>query len=308
MATVTPRGKGTVTKPRGWRISPLLLVIPLIALGVTALIIMNVRSTSGPLPLATLPTQDFHALTWSPTDANTVLFGHHDGILMSRDGGATWQPTTLTGVDAMNLRFAPSEPHRVYAAGHGAFYRSEDGGATWQSVAGPLQTADIHGFAVSLDDAERLYAFVADQGLLTSNDGGISWQPIEGAPSRATALAAGPGQSIYVGDIQGTVYTSGDGGASWQQESIGMAGDVSSITYEPQSQRVIATAVMAGSNQGMLHQRAVGGGGWSMTALTGMGVPLALTVNPNDANTLLLVNNRGNVYRSSDGGTTWGGA
>ena len=304
MATTTPRGKTAATPPRR-QVSPLLIVIPLLAIAVIAMVTLNMPSARGPAPLATLTTQDFHSLAWSPTEADTVFFGHHDGMLVSRDGGATWQPASLNGVDAMSLATAPTAPQRMYAAGHGAFYRSDDSGASWSPVPGPLQTADIHGFAVSPEDADRLYAFVADQGLLTSSDGGSTWQPLMNAPTRITALAAGAGQTLYAGGIQGIIYTSADGGASWQQENIGMSGDVSSLVYEPESNSVIATAVMAGSNQGMLHRRAASGG-WSMTSLEGMGIPLALSIDPQNTDTLLLVNNQGEVYRSTNGGASWG--
>lgn len=306
MATTTRRGKGAAPKVQTRRISPLLIVFPVLALAVVGMIAMNLRGASGPRPIATLPTQDFHALAWSPTDANTVFFGHHDGMLVSRDGGTTWQPGALKGIDAMSLAAAPSDATRMYAAGHGAFYRSDDGGSSWQPVAGPLQTADIHGFAVSPTDANRLYAFVAGEGLQMSSDGGTTWEPLQNAPTNMTALAAGPEQTLFAGATQGVVYTSADAGRTWQQENIGMMGDVTSMVYDSASQSVFATAVMGGSNQGMLHRRPLSGGSWSMTALNGMDVPLVFAINPADAKNLLLINNRGEVYRSTDDGATWG--
>lgn len=194
----------------------------------------------------------------------------------------------------------------MYATGHGAFYRSDDGGTTWQAAGGPLQTADIHAFAVSPDDANQLYAFVVNEGLLASSDGGRTWQSLTGAPTSVRALAAGPGQLVYVGSVQGSVFTSTDGGRTWQQETIGMTADLTSITYDPRSQHVIATAVMVGSDQGMLLKRNANDGTWSMLPLTDMGLPLTLTINPHEPSTLLLVNNRGELYRSIDGGATWG--
>lgn len=307
MATTTGRGKNAAPKARIRRVSPLLITIPLLALAVAAIAALNLRdANAGPRPLSTLSTQDFHALAWSSTDPNTIFFGHHDGMLVSRDGGISWQQGALTSVDAMSLAIAPSDAKRMYAAGHGALYRSDDGGSSWQSVAGPLQTADIHGFAISPDDANRLYAFIAGEGLQTSGDGGATWRPLQTAPANMAALAAGPGQLLFAGATQGVVYTSADGGATWQQESLGMMGDITSMVYNPASQSVLATALMVGGNQGMLHRRAISGGGWSMTALDGMGVPLALATSPVDAKNMLLVNNRGDVYRSADGGATWG--
>src|SRR5712691_8772730 len=42
--------------------------------------------------LASYRPADLHALVVSPTDANTVTFGHHYGMLVSHDGGATGTP------------------------------------------------------------------------------------------------------------------------------------------------------------------------------------------------------------------------
>jgi hypothetical protein len=129
---------------------------------VLALTFLNQRANpSGLLPLSTLNTRDFHALQWSPTDPNIVYFGHHDGIEISRDQGRTWQPSSLRGADAMNIVAADTTSGRMYAAGHGVFLRSDDGGTTWAPVEGPLASADIHGFAASTDDTDRLYAFVS---------------------------------------------------------------------------------------------------------------------------------------------------
>lgn len=33
---------------------------------------------------------DYHSLAFSPSDRNTLFFGHHSGIMESQDGGKTW--------------------------------------------------------------------------------------------------------------------------------------------------------------------------------------------------------------------------
>lgn len=42
-------------------------------------------------------TQDFHSLAFAPTDPNTLFFGHHGGLKVSRDGGKTWDDGSLSG-------------------------------------------------------------------------------------------------------------------------------------------------------------------------------------------------------------------
>ena len=88
-------------------------------------------------------TQDFHSLAIDPIDPDTLYLGHHGGLLVSRDGGRTWQSGTLSGVDAMQLALPAADPERIYASGHGVFVVSQDGGQTWAEVtAGALLPVD----------------------------------------------------------------------------------------------------------------------------------------------------------------------
>lgn len=53
--------------------------------------------------LYSFETQDFHSLAFDPDDADTIFFGHHGGLMVSNDGGARWEDSTLDSVDAMQL-------------------------------------------------------------------------------------------------------------------------------------------------------------------------------------------------------------
>lgn len=294
-----------IAAPR--RMRPLTIAIPLLALVVVVLIVLNNRASApanGARPIAQLDTQDFHALAFSQTDPNTVFFGHHDGVLVSRDQGETWQPSSLQGADAMSLATSANNPQRMYAAGHGIFYRSSDGGATWDKVNSPIQGADIHGFAASPDNADRIYALVVGQGMLTSTDGGDTWQPLSSAPSDFTAIAAGPNQTLYVGNSIGSIFESRDGGQTWQQSSLGAGTQVTSLTFDKRSNTLYAAAVMSGMTMSSVARRAADGGAWETTPFRGTGPILVLSVSPHDQ-TVLALNQRGEVYRSRDGGATW---
>jgi photosystem II stability/assembly factor-like uncharacterized protein len=112
-----------------------------------------------------MQTHDFHALMFSGADMNTAFYGHHGGLMVSKDQGATWQPTTLQGADAMSLASPTTNPLRMYAAGHGVFFRSDDAGQTGLPITGQLAGADIHAFASSPGDANRVYTLVVGQGI-----------------------------------------------------------------------------------------------------------------------------------------------
>ena len=59
--------------------------------------------------------------------------------------------------------------------------------------------ADIRAFAASPKDANRVYALVAGQGLASSGDGGVTWQPIASPSGTVTALAASGAQTVLAG-------------------------------------------------------------------------------------------------------------
>src|SRR5690349_19324425 len=66
-------------------------------------------------PISRLSTADFHSLAFSPTEPDTVFFGHHNGLMVSRNGGKDWQPMTGFNADAMALAIPSSAPHTIYA-------------------------------------------------------------------------------------------------------------------------------------------------------------------------------------------------
>jgi photosystem II stability/assembly factor-like uncharacterized protein len=295
---------GTAGRRPGW-------LIPVIGLGailiVLALTYLNQRANpSGATPISTLSTRDFHALLFSPIDANVVFFGHHDGLLVSDDLGATWRPTSLQGADAMSLAAAATRSGRVYAAGHGVLYSSDDAGATWAPVPGALAGADIHAFAVNPDDDKRVYAFVAGQGFATSDDGGTSWNPLPSSPSdEIIALAAASRETLFTADAAGNVYQSDDGGGVWRSINIGGGMQVTSLAFDTRSGALYATAVMAGMNKAMIHRLTPAATSWENITYPGSGTPIAIAVSPHDGQTLLVINARGLVYRSRDGGKSW---
>ena len=249
-------------------------------------------------PIATLDTPDVHALIWSPTEPNTIFFGHHNGLLKSIDGGRTWQPTSLTNADAMSLATSPKAPTRMYAAGHGIFRRSDDGGATWTEPVGDLQGADIHGFAQNPADPDRLYALVADRGILTSPDAGATWIPVSSAPSHGALAVSADGQTLLLG-TGFSVQESSDHGASWKPSGAELPGNaqVLGLAVDPAGNRIFAATSLG------LYQRRGGGTTWEPTPLTG--VILTVAISPVQPNSVLVVDDQKRVFRSDDGGATW---
>lgn len=255
----------------------------------------------GPQPLSVIRTRDYHSLAFSPSDSNVVFFGHHEGMLKSSDGGRTWAPVEVSG-DAMALGTHPMQPEVIHMAGHNVYYKSLDGGQTWQSVRTNLPGLDIHTFTVSPNDPQHLYAYVVGFGLFGSRDGGVTWDLLSNSvPMSTMALAVAPGnpETLYLAAMDQGVLMSKDGGQSWRRISqVGM-GRVWSLAYH-----AAGGHLYVGTSNG-LFRTANEGESWEQFEVPGP--IMAIAVNPLRPDVLLVVNGGGQVFRSEDGGLSWGG-
>lgn len=255
-------------------------------------------------PLSVLHTNDFHALAFSPGDASTVFFGHHNGIMRSADAGRTWTPLVeQRGFDAMGL--AVGAGSTLYLAGHDIFMVSPDGGASWQPVSHNLPGTDIHAFANSPTDPNRLFAFVVGHGVFTSADGGRTWLLLESAPADVMALAAGGGSpdALYLASASAGVLRSNDGGRTWAPAAaIPNAQRVFALAADPTTLQ----AVYAGTDTGV-YKSTNGGQAWVKLAYPGKNV-IALAISPAQPQRIMAISvnqHVGEVYRSDDAGQTW---
>ena len=244
--------------------------------------------------LASYRPPDLHALVVSPSDPQTITFGHHQGMLISRDGGATWRPLSgAAGKDAMGVALPP-DSKTALAAGHDVFMRSDDGGQTWSTVRPALPGTDIHGFTASATQPNTFYAYVVGFGLFKSADGGKSWTAAGQPPGSTMSLAAarsGAAEMLFASTMEG-MASSVDGGRSWEALKDVPAGSVSAIG------EIVFVAdrstVMAAIDGGRTWQRR------SFPRNAGL-----IAVAPANTNLVYVVTDRREVWRSSDAGTTW---
>jgi photosystem II stability/assembly factor-like uncharacterized protein len=254
------------------------------------------------LPISQLTTNDFHSLAFSPTEPETILFGHHDGLLISHNGGKDWASSTLKNVDAMALAFPSSDPNVQYAAGHDVFFKSNDGGETWKSIPTNLPGSDIHGFAVDPDDDMKVYAYIVGYGLYGSQDGGLTWSVLsQNIPPSTFNLAVGKdAQSLYAAAGDAGLWQSEDGGKTWSVIQTIPDNGAIAVTYSRTSGRLYVTTIgdLAG-----LYVSDDNGQSWTSLELTG--ILLAVAVSPLDQNHIVTVNDQGQVFASRDGGKSW---
>ena len=237
---------------------------------------------------------DLHTLTVA---AGRLYVGGHDGVAASTDGGKSWAPvTSLRGADAMGWAVTPAG---ILAGGHPGLFRSTDGGSTFTKAAGLGQVSDVHALGAAGTTA---YLASPQDGLLTSSDGGLTWQPRNtdvGRSFMGTILVdpANP-QRLVAPDMQNGLVTSTDGGATWT--SLGGPGGAMAAAWDPtNTQRLVAVGMTGGAISS--------DGGRTWTDLTLPAGTSAATFSA-DGSTLYagaLDGNTARTFASTDAGTTW---
>lgn len=275
-------------------------VVAIIAVAATVLLAQSDTGTSA-TPISQVGTRDYHALAMAPGNPDLIFFGHHDGILTSSDGGRTWRAVPGLNQDAMNLAIAHQRPHVMYLAGHDVFMKSEDAGQTWRHVQNNLPGLDLHWFAMDPDNPSKLYANAVGFGLHRSVDGGATWTPWalqipDVASISALAVMGGDPASVLAGGKDGKLFVSADSGATWKQvgivDSMPMA-----FALNPDAGTIYVgsmNAVYRSEDKGLT---------WARLSLNTTVVTLA--TGGSDPERVIVVNNKGEVFRSNDGGQTW---
>jgi photosystem II stability/assembly factor-like uncharacterized protein len=283
-----------------WLIAVGLILI--LVFGLWIILSKGQSGNAGALPISQLTTNDFHSLAFSAVDPETIFFGHHDGLLISKNGGREWASSTLKNVDAMALALPSSNPKVMYAAGHDIFFKSNDSGETWEPIPTNLPGSDIHGFAVDPDDDMKSYAHIVGYGLYGSQDGGHTWMLLSKniPPSTFNLVVGKDAQSLYAAAGDAGLWQSEDGGKTWAViQTIPDKGAIA-VTYSRTIGRLYVTTI---GNLAGLYISDDSGQSWTSLELNG--TLLAVAVSSLDQNHIVAVNDQGQVFASRDGGKSW---
>lgn len=286
----------TAPRSRGVPLPLLLGGLAIVIVAIAVVTILASRSSGSPTPWARLGTSDVHSLAFVGNDPNHVLFGHHGGVLESRDGGRTWQPLP-TRVDAMGMR--PAADGSIVIAGHLVFTASHDNGATWEPIAAQdLPNLDIHGFARDPADPAHMWAALATGGLWESSDFGIHWTRLrEDNVLLPIAMRLGD-QTRLVAIGAAGLEASDDGGRSWAAAPTPPTYPMTALNATPDGK------VMYAGSLDVLYRSDDAGRSWEPTAYTGSAFAIATT---DDGETIAIVSQDTEFFRSADGGQTWPG-
>lgn len=125
--------------------------------------------------------EDVLGLAASPDAAGTLFAGTTQGLMASRDGGATWRAVAgLPRLPVTAVAYDVADAKVVYAAllrGQGTVMRSQDGGVTWRrtSFETERETAVV---ALAAGPGGHVAAATTGADVVRSRDGGRTWTKI----------------------------------------------------------------------------------------------------------------------------------
>ena len=280
-----------------------------------------------------------------PHDPRRIFAGTFDrGVYRTRDGGEVWESVGAGMADARVLAIAVSPVERV--GGRSVVYagtepsrllRSEDDGATWRGIPalGALPSAPSWSFpprphthhvrwiAMHPVDARTLYVGIELGGVMTTRDGGETWEDRKpGSQHDAHAIATHPAAPDRVYEAAGGgVAVSEDAGRTWRAADEGMdrrytwglAVDDADpdLWYVSASHGARQAHRDNGDAQAVLYRKR-GEGPWEALGGEGSGIgrelasmPYALLAPRGRPNALIAGMQNGDLLLTEDAGETW---
>jgi hypothetical protein len=189
-----------------------------------------------------------------PNSPKTVYLALPDGIAVSTDGAMTLarreNGLPERGKYTQVLAVDRTTAGRVLAGTTNGIYLTENQAIDWRRVL-PTETT-VNDIQQSPHDPSHWLAVTDTQGAWESDDGGLSWHPIDGIPSgealyNVTFDATDP-MRLAVGSWTYGIWTSEDGGQRWGERNAGLtscntigrgpaASGVTAISFRRQSTR-----------------------------------------------------------------------
>jgi photosystem II stability/assembly factor-like uncharacterized protein len=157
-----------------------------------------------------------------PRQPETIFVGTvSSGVLVSHDGGKSWQRVTGVPSDAPvnTIAHDSQRPNYVYVGTKQSFYMSRDGGANWNRRGGNLPFGDFTSILINPRNGDEIFVGNAYQtgeiggGVYRTVNGGTTWARIDPKDHRlpsqriwALAFDSRDQNTLFVGSHSAGVY------------------------------------------------------------------------------------------------------
>lgn len=238
------------------------------------------------------------------------------GIQKSVDGGSNWKAINngLHNLYVGSLAMHPENPEILLAgAGNDIFwegagvYISTNGGENWKKIP-YLNEGMITSVEISTGNPDFMYAAGPGDQLLSSTDGGATWQRLIPEDKKWGPVGIRPGfpidlqvdprnpKRIFANNYSGGNFLSEDGGFTWVSASTGYSGaDLNDITVSNENEAIVYANGKSGPyvsfNGGLLWAginpldiSSIENG----TLITGIGDAARITIDPSDPAHILI--------------------
>ena len=254
-----------------------------------------------------------HAIAIDPSDDRHVFLSTNDGgLLVTEDGGRSWQDGGRHGLTARaprGIAFDPREPRRVYAGSFtgSGFFKSEDHGRHWQRRLFGSATVYVAGVTVDpVDHTIYVSTYRSDDGIWKSTDFGETFTRIDrapGAPADEYLGLSGRGIAVDPHNHR-TVFHAGDSGV-WRSQDAGaswvnvLEDSNTQVTVDPTDSSIVYATGGSG-----VFKSTDGGASFVLKFEELISRTATVQIHPRRHNTLYVGTGDG-VFKSTDGGESW---
>jgi hypothetical protein len=240
------------------------------------------------------------------TDGSVEIAG--SGLWLSTSSGTTWAQKltrSQTGPAISRISWSTKTPDTVLVATDNGIWRSTNRGASWSQ---PLVGGVVTDIARKSDDSVIL-AFVSQQNVFTSTNGGASWTINAQALPRGVASAslAVAGSTVYAAFASGSspsLFKSTNSGSTFTPVTNPPTGGVGCSPNERLALAVNSNGLTVVTGCMNLARSADGGGTWTVVNDPSLNPGPFRIAKFISASTVVIGSDSG-FHFSNDGGVTW---